>query len=62
MECRSYRYEYSKVTRTDVLLALVLEYSSYSYRGVQAPGGSGEKPSVAPLNLKKYFEKKKCGS
>ena len=32
------------------------------YRGVQAPGGSGEKPSVAPLNLKKYFEKKKSGS
>ena len=32
------------------------------YRGVQAPGGSGEKPSVEAVQLKKYFEKKKSGS
>ena len=31
-------------------------------RGVQAPGGSGEKPSVEAVQLKKYFEKKKSGS
>ena len=32
------------------------------YRGVQAPGGSGKKPSVEAVQLKKYFEKKKSGS
>ena len=32
------------------------------YRGVQAPGGSGKKPSVEAVQLKFYFEKKKSGS
>jgi len=30
--------------------------------GVQAPGGSGEKPSVEAVQLKKYFENRKSGS
>ena len=32
------------------------------YRGGQAPGGSGKKPSVEAVQLKFYFEKKKSGS